>query len=80
MDGRRAEAAAWGYPNPTEPFAVLKDHVTFYPSRMDACYVGEERVEAQAGDFYGGWITSEDRRPVQGRAGDVGVVGSLCRP
>jgi len=26
---------------------------------MDACYVNGEKVQAQEGDFYGGWITDE---------------------
>ena len=72
VGGRRAEAAAWGYPSPTEPFVVLKDHVAFYPSQVDACYVGEEHVEAQAGDFYGGWITSNIVGPFKGGSGTRG--------
>jgi hypothetical protein len=50
--------AAWSYPRPTKPFAALRDYVAFYPARVDACYVGDERVKAQEGDLYGGWITS----------------------
>ena len=72
VDGRRAEAAAWGYPRPTGRFTVLKDHVAFYPSRMDACYVGDERAQAQAGDFYGGWITSKVVGPFKGGSGTWG--------
>jgi hypothetical protein len=29
-----------------------------YPSRVDSCFVDDERVLPQTGDFYGGWITS----------------------
>jgi len=25
---------------------------------MEACFVNDEKVQAQEGDFYGGWITS----------------------
>jgi hypothetical protein len=33
---------------------------------MDACYVAGERVRAQPGDFYGGWITAEIVGPFKG--------------
>lgn len=64
--------AAWYYPNPTDYFAVLKNHLAFYPSRVDACSVDEERVTAQAGDFYGGWITKNIVGPFKGGMGTRG--------
>ena len=64
---RRVEAIAWTYPSPTAGYAELRDHVAFYPGRVDAAYLGDERVQAQEGDFYGGWITSDLTGPVQGR-------------
>lgn len=69
---RSAENAAWFYPTPTANFANLKDYVAFYPSRMDACYVDDELVQAQPGDFYGGWITSEIVGPFKGGMGTWG--------
>lgn len=69
---RQAPSAAWSYPNPTPAFAEIKDYVAFYPSRMDACYVNDEQVQAQAGDFYGGWITSKIVGPFKGGAGTWG--------
>jgi uncharacterized protein (DUF427 family) len=69
---QRAEDAAWFYPNPTPAFAAIKDYVAFYPSRMQACYVDGERVQAQPGDFYGGWITSNIVGPFKGGAGTWG--------
>jgi len=51
--------AAWSYPHPTPSFELIKDHIAFYPARVDACYVDGERVVAQGGDFYGGWITRD---------------------
>jgi uncharacterized protein (DUF427 family) len=54
-----APDAAWYYHRPTPAFAALKDHVAFYPAKMDACYVDGERVQAQPGNFYGGWITRD---------------------
>lgn len=69
---QQAENAAWFYPNPTPAFASLKDYVAFYPSRMQACYVDGEQVQAQAGDFYGGWITHDIVGPFKGAAGTWG--------
>ena len=71
--GRRREpAAAWYYPSPSAAFAALRDHVSFYPGRMDACWLDEERVQAQPGDFYGGWITADVIGPFKGGAGTRG--------
>jgi hypothetical protein len=39
---------------------------------MEACYVDGERVQAQDGDFYGGWITGGIVGPFKGRPGTVG--------
>jgi len=39
---------------------------------MDACYVNGEKVQAQEGDFYGGWITSEIVGPFKGGSGTFG--------
>jgi uncharacterized protein (DUF427 family) len=64
--GTRAGRAAWTYPDPLPGFEELRDAVAFYPGRVDACFVDEERVEPQPGDFYGGWITSEIEGPFKG--------------
>ncbi len=68
----RAERAAWFYPKPNPPFAAIANAVAFYPSRMDACLLDGEPVEAQPGDFYGGWITSEVVGPFKGSPGTLG--------
>ena len=39
---------------------------------MDGCWVGGEKVEAQEGDFYGGWITSDIVGPFKGAPGTWG--------
>ena len=66
------QSAAWGYPNPTDRFAALEDYVTFYASKVDACYVGDEKARAQEGDFYGGWITDDVVGPFKGGTGTTG--------
>ena len=63
---------AWGYDEPSEPFAPIRGHVAFYASRMDACYVDDELVVAQPGGFYGGWITSDVAGPFKGGPGTRG--------
>jgi len=70
--GRFETAAAWTYPEPVPAFAPLRDHVAFYPSRMDACLLDDERVAAQDGDFYGGWITADIEGPFKGAPGTLG--------
>lgn len=72
IGGRSAPAAAWSYPDPTPAFAALAGHLAFYASRVDACFVGDERVQPQAGDFYGGWITSRIVGPFKGGPGTAG--------
>ena len=69
---RRVENAAWFYANPTRDFSEIKNFVAFYPSKMDACFVDDELVETQAGDFYGGWITKDIVGPFKGGAGTWG--------
>jgi uncharacterized protein (DUF427 family) len=69
---REVRAAAWYYPDPNERFAAIRDHVAFYPGRVDACFVDEEQVAAQEGDFYGGWVTSEIEGPFKGGPGTAG--------
>jgi uncharacterized protein (DUF427 family) len=64
--------AVWYYPEPSPCYEVIRDHLAFYPGRVDACYVDEERVIPQAGDFYGGWITSDIEGPFKGGPGTTG--------
>lgn len=64
--------AAWTYPSPVPSFAAIADHIAFYPQRVDACFVDDERVEANEGSFYGGWITSKIVGPFKGGAGSWG--------
>lgn len=64
--------AAWFYPHPTGNFVDIKNFLAFYPSKMDACFVNDEIVQSQTGDFYGGWITKEIVGPFKGGAGTFG--------
>lgn len=62
----------WQYPDPTERFHDIRACVAVYPSKMDACFVDGEPVKAQAGDFYGGWITQAIVGPFKGGLGTWG--------
>jgi hypothetical protein len=72
VNRRRSEQAGWFYPEPTPSFQAIADHVAFYASRVDEARVGEEVVTPQAGDFYGGWITSRIKGPFKGLTGTLG--------
>ncbi len=63
--------AAWTYPEPTEPFASLRGHWAFYAQAADECWVDDERVASNEGDFYGGWITSNVTGPFKGAPGTL---------
>ena len=63
---------AWGYDRTTPAFDAMQDHVGFYASRMDACFVDDELVVPQPGDFYGGWITADVVGPFKGGPGTRG--------
>ncbi len=64
--------AVWQYPEPTPAFQPIRDCIAVYPSRMDACFVDGEQVQAQPGDFYGGWITRDIVGPFKGGLGTWG--------
>ena len=49
----------------------IRGYLSFYPGKL-ACYVGDDRVVAQAGGFYGGWVTPEIVGPFKGQPGTGG--------
>ncbi|RKE23499.1 DUF427 domain-containing protein [Streptomyces sp. TLI_171] len=70
--GRAAPRAAWSYPDPLPDYRRLRDHLAFYPERVERCEVDGEAVRPQQGDFYGGWITDEIVGPFKGMPGSAG--------
>jgi uncharacterized protein (DUF427 family) len=72
VDGMEAVDAVWSYSSPTDRFLPIKDYLAFYPQRMSACFVDGERVQANEGGFYGGWITSKIVGPFKGGPGSAG--------
>lgn len=69
---RTADNAAWSYEHPRPGYEAIAGYIAVYPGGMDACFVDDEQVQAQAGDFYGGWITSDIVGPFKGGAGTWG--------
>ena len=69
---KKAVQAAWHYPEVTGRYSSIKDHISIYAQLMDSCYVNDEKVIAQEGDFYGGWITSNIVGPFKGGKGTWG--------
>jgi len=64
--------AGWSYENPTPAFAPMRSAVAIYPGVMDEVLLDEEQVQAQAGGFYGGWITADIVGPFKGEPGTRG--------
>lgn len=59
--------AAWTYDE-----GPLAHHVAFYASKLDDCFVDDEKAKPQEGGFYGGWITSDLIGPFKGGPGTMG--------
>jgi uncharacterized protein (DUF427 family) len=67
----RLEGVGWSYPDPFREAEALRDHVAFYPGRIE-CFVDGHRVRPQPGGFYGGWITPDLAGPFKGGPGTSG--------
>lgn len=63
-----SQPVAWQYESPSDHFAAIAGLVAFYPGRI-ACFVDNERVLPQPGEFYGGWVTSRIAGPFKGQPG-----------
>ncbi len=72
IDGQRFVAVGWRYPQPSPGYEALRDHIAFYPGRVAAAWLDDERINAQESDFYGGWITADLVGPFKGPAGTLG--------
>ena len=62
------QPVGWRYPSPYPEFGAYAGYVSFYPDAV-ACFVDGESVRAQAGGFYGGWITNDVVGPFKGEPG-----------
>jgi uncharacterized protein (DUF427 family) len=68
-DATQVAEAAWSYEAPVPAFAAIRGHLAFYAQRVDECWVGDELVAPNEGNFYGGWITSNVVGPFKGAPG-----------
>jgi uncharacterized protein (DUF427 family) len=68
---RFTDRAAWFYQRPLSGFELMANYIAFYPSLMDQCLVDGELAQAQAGGFYGGWITKDVVGPFKGEPGTM---------
>ncbi len=65
---RRVDNAVWCYPDALDEAACIAGWFACYPSLLH-CVVDGESVHAQAGGYYGGWITNELVGPFKGEPG-----------
>lgn len=72
VDGHTRDAVAWSYANPTGQFGPIAGYFAFYVGKIDAAFVGETRVLAQPGSFYGGWVTPNLTGTIKGGPGTEG--------
>ena len=72
LDAGGVRSVGWTYPDPSPGYEVLRDFVSFYPGRVDAAWLDDERVQAQEGEFYGGWVTADLIGPFKGGPGTLG--------
>ena len=69
---RLSPNAAWSYDQPWPGYEAIRGCFAFYAGRVDECWVGDEKVRPQEGDFYGGWITQNIVGPFKGGPGTRG--------
>lgn len=69
--GKTVPRRVWAYPSPTPAFQQIAGYYSFYAASPFECYVDGERVEAQPGNFYGGWKTSWIEGAIKGAPGTM---------
>jgi uncharacterized protein (DUF427 family) len=60
--------AVWRYPQAQDDAAIIAGWYACYPALL-RCFVDGRQVKAQAGGYYGGWITDEIVGPWKGERG-----------
>lgn len=65
------EEVGWRYVRMFQAFATLYQWPSFYPSMVD-CYIDDNKVDAQPGGYYGGWVTENLTGPIKGEQGSQG--------
>ena len=70
--GCNGNEIGWQYVDTFGEYESIKGWYSFYPGRV-YCYLGKEMVRAQAGGYYGGWISPEVVGPFKGDPGTEGL-------
>lgn len=68
LDVPGVKGAAWRYVQVFPEFEKLLNWVAFYPNKLD-CFIGDEKVGAQPGGYYGGWVAGNMTGPIKGEPG-----------
>jgi uncharacterized protein (DUF427 family) len=68
---KRSKDAAWTYEKPAPGYEAMAGYVAFYPGRVESALLDGEAVQAQPGNFYGGWITTAVVGPFKGLTGTL---------
>ena len=71
LDIEGVQNAAWRYVRVFPEFEALQYWVAFYPNRLE-CFIRSERVGAQPGGYYGGWVAGNMTGPIKGGPGSGG--------
>ncbi|KAI8805186.1 hypothetical protein BJ742DRAFT_821322, partial [Cladochytrium replicatum] len=74
VNGKAVKNRVWFYKNAEGTggkYAAIKGALSFYADPFE-CFVGDEKVKPQPGDFYGGWMTSWIEGQVKGGPGTWG--------
>lgn len=72
VDSALVREIGWVYHTPSPGYEAITDHIAFYPARVTRASLNGETVRAQAGGFYGGWITDAVVGPFKGEPGSSG--------
>lgn len=64
-------AVAWRYLAVYPEFENLYGWYAFYPQHVP-CFLDDERVAAQPGGYYGGWVSKDLAGPIKGEPGSGG--------
>lgn len=60
VNGKNAPNAAWRYSDPLKRFQKGRDHISFYPSKLDGCYVNGKQVTRRDEGKFAGWETERN--------------------
>lgn len=66
-----AQAVAWRYLAVYPEFENIYGWYAFYPQYLP-CFLDDERVTAQPGGYYGGWVSRDLAGPIKGEPGSGG--------